>query len=288
MIKLFMSDMDGTLLNGEFQISEENVRAVYSLKECGIEFAVATGRIYYDAAGICGSYNIKPYIISNNGACAFNKEGEIIFANWLKEEEVQKIADFLEENKISYGFGKKEEYLASRDWEINLDKEWKRLTAEGISISLQEINFAKAETIGQNGFRLMGRQGVTPEMCKEVGSISVVSYSEEKKTLLKGFLRQYEHLGLSVSGRHSAEIMGKNNTKGHAMQLLAGYMDIDVADIAAVGDDYNDLEMLRMAGMGIAMDNAPEEVKKAGVYVTKSNNEDGVAYVIWNKIKNNK
>ena len=72
----------------------------------------------------------------------------------------------------------------------------------------------------------------------------------------------------------------ENATKECAIQLLAEKLDISLDKIIAFGDDFNDIEMLKICGMGIAMENAIKQVKEAADYITKSNNDDGVAWYL--------
>ena len=76
------------------------------------------------------------------------------------------------------------------------------------------------------------------------------------------------------------EIMEEGTSKGKAAANLAKYLDIDIQQVAAIGDNENDLSMIKIAGLGIAMGNATDEVKKQAKRVTASNNEDGVFYAI--------
>ena len=75
--------------------------------------------------------------------------------------------------------------------------------------------------------------------------------------------------------------------KGNALITLAKYLNIDIKDTIAIGNDYNDISMLKEAGLSICVENSLEEVKQESNYITSSNNEDGVALVLEKMLKNN-
>ena len=85
-----------------------------------------------------------------------------------------------------------------------------------------------------------------------------------------------EELNIVRSGEYFIDIMKEGTTKGKALAMLANHLNVKPKDVVAIGNYYNDLDMLQYAGLGIAMDNSPEDVKAAADVVTLSNNEDGV------------
>ncbi|MDR2940840.1 MAG: HAD family hydrolase, partial [Clostridiales bacterium] len=130
-IKMFVSDMDGTLLGADFAISGENIEAIRRLECAGIEFVIATGRIYSDAYSICHKSKINPYIICNNGACIFNKQQEQVYGRWLPNEGLAEIIEFMEGHKICYAISTSKEYYMASNWEALLDEEAGRLEKRG-------------------------------------------------------------------------------------------------------------------------------------------------------------
>lgn len=88
------------------------------------------------------------------------------------------------------------------------------------------------------------------------------------------------------SGPTFIDIMHQETSKGNALQYLSDYLNIPVQGIMAIGNYYNDLDMIRYAGIGVAMENAPEEIRKAASYTTASNNNQGVKKAIEHFIYN--
>lgn len=93
---------------------------------------------------------------------------------------------------------------------------------------------------------------------------------------------------MTKSKPHFLEIMHKEGTKGHAVQFLANHFGLECSQVIAIGDSWNDREMLEVAGLGVAMENAVESLKEIADYITLSNNEDGVKHVIDKFIFNQK
>ena len=99
-MKLVVSDLDGTLLNDDSEVSLETIQAIKQLKEKGIEFAIATGRSFNSANKIRKKIGLEIYLICNNGANIYNKDGQLIKNNVMPADLIRKVVRFLTENKI--------------------------------------------------------------------------------------------------------------------------------------------------------------------------------------------
>src|SRR5574341_1458379 len=102
MIQLIASDMDGTLLNGEMEISEANITAIKKAQDAGIEFVVATGRSIEEAKPILDAANISCRFITSNGAQIFDKNGENNFTLGIDKDKLTQIIPVLREHKIYF------------------------------------------------------------------------------------------------------------------------------------------------------------------------------------------
>ena len=89
-----------------------------------------------------------------------------------------------------------------------------------------------------------------------------------------------DKISIACSHDNLLDIVGPNVNKGTALIELADILKISVSEIIAIGDNYNDIEMIKIAGLGVAMGNAPSEVKDAADFVTKDNNNEGIAHFI--------
>ena len=279
-MKLFVSDLDGTLLNGAFQISGANREAIELISKYNIQFVVATGRIYHDAAMIFQKYGVSPYIIASNGACIFDDKGSQIFGCCIPYAELKKIIAYLEKIQVCYGVGNSRYYIAPLKWEQMLDQEAKRLKAMGQGIAEETLRFAKMEMLTQNGFKVMDIVDGIKRGPIDCYSISVVTYDQEAIQKIIKYVEQFETMAVTPSGSHTMEIMSKEGTKGNALRYLADRLDVKPVDIAAIGNSFNDLSMLQYAKISIAMGNAEDEVKAACRLCTTDCSEDGFAAAV--------
>lgn len=279
-IKLFASDMDGTLLQKDFTISEENVNAIKNLQKRGIYFVVATGRIYYDAKMICEQYGLTPYIISNNGTCLYSTSGELLYSRPIQRDVLEKLVQYLEQNEICYGIGTSRHYITSAHWENVLDEEVEHFKKRGVEIPLKKIELTKNELALQNGVMFVDNMSELTNITELVYSVSIVTFDQDKLERVKKELRDYETLMHVVSGPQTVEITEKRGSKGIALGHLCSLLHLRFEQVAAVGDSLNDLCMLEKAGMKIAVENARDEIKAVCDFITKSHTCNGVAYAI--------
>jgi len=283
-LKLFVSDMDGTLLQKDFTISKEDVEAIRNLQEQGICFAVATGRIYFDAKTICEKHGLMPYIISNNGTCVYSADGKLLYSRPIQKDILDELISYLEESKLCYGVGTSHHFITDICWENKLDEEVQSLEQRGIEIPEQTLKFAKEELVQQNGIMFVEHIDELVNIPEIAYSISIVTFDQNKIEKLKERLEEYETLTHMVSGPHNIEITEKRGNKGNAIEYICSLLHLSLEQVAAVGDNLNDLCMLEKAGRKIAVENAREEVKAVCDFITKSYTCSGVAYAIHNFI----
>ena len=115
--------------------------------------------------------------------------------------------------------------------------------------------------------------------------IAIDDYDMDKLKKVKEDLDQIEDIEITSSWFNNVEIMHKGVNKGEALKALINYLGIDKDEVIAFGDNYNDLPMLELAGIGVVMGNANDEVKEKGDYITAKNTEDGVAKAIYKFLK---
>lgn len=276
--------MDGTLLQKDFTISEEDVNAIKDLQKRGIYFVVATGRIYYDAKMICRQYGLSPYIISNNGTCLYSTSGELLYSRPIQREMLESLIQYLDQSGICYGIGTSRHYITSTQWEKVLDEEIAHLRKKGIEIPLQKVTFAKEELALQNGIVFLNNMSEFINTEEMAYSISIVIFDQDKIARLKKKMEEYETLMHVTSGFHNIEITEKRGNKGIALGHLCSLLHLEFEQVAAIGDSLNDLYMIEKAGIKIAVENAMEEVKKVCDFITTSHIYNGVAHAINNII----
>ena len=254
-IKLFVTDMDGTLLNREHRISEENKQAIREAAEAGVIVTIATGRTY-------GSTLNVP-IITYNGAVIRTVAGEDLFTAYLDEKIVTEVL----------------QYCFARNWYVQVyahDGNEDRIYID--QACEQSRNYESS--IGAV-CTPAGRDGML-EKTKNVPKILVVTAGTEET------LAVIADLGEAFRGRVFpvkssaifAEVNSKGVNKGSSVLRLAERFGIQPDEIMVIGDSANDLAMMRVAGHSVAMGNADADVKAVCEYVTGDCDDSGVAQAI--------
>ena len=241
--KLIVSDMDGTLLGDNHKITKENKIALSKALKKGVKIVPASGRIYNSAREHFDFLDINTPLIACNGAIIKEtKTNKLIYKNSIPNDICLKIIDIFEKNKIYYQLYSENTMLCK-----NLSREDQKKTQDRLK------NFFNDE-------------------------INVHFGDDLKEEVLN---HQIEDIEITSSWFNNIEIMHKGVNKGEALKELVKYLGIDRKEVIAFGDNYNDLDMLKFAGMGVVMGNADEAVKEQGDYVTSTNTEDGVAKAIY-------
>ncbi len=279
--KLFATDMDGTLLNDKKEISESDLKAMRDLHRRGIEVAICTGRPFSTVKEYLKKLGFPCWIISNNGSVVRDKNREILSVIYIKQETLQQIIDLLEQEDVYYHMGDiKYNYIQSlseraekiRDFMIRT----KQSKFKALWYPIYTVLFSRThKKIDYNSFVQNGGR---------IASIFVICDSSEKANKIKKKLMNIEGIDISSSGKNNIEVLDKEATKGHSLKRIASILEISLDEVAAVGDNYNDLTMIQYAGLGVAMENSEEEIKKNADWITKSNEEDGIANLIYRKI----
>lgn len=272
--KLLALDMDGTLLNSDLKISQENKMVIEELKKMGVVVTIATGRTYPAIIAYARELNIDvPIIAYNGGIIKYLHDGRIIYSNNIPVEQCINTIDICKEFDVDC-------YLYSEN-KIFIEKQGFLLEFyEEINKNLKEQE--KIEVVNVKDMKNSLKED--PKIYKiVVFSDNANAVSEVSKKLLKeGNLEVYK------SSDCFLDVTNKGVSKGIGVKKLAEYLEIAKEEIIAVGDSDNDISMLKYAGLGIAMGNAIEETKQAADYVTDSNNENGVANAIRKLVLNEK
>jgi len=278
-MKLIASDLDGTLLNAEGEISPENKAAIEKAKEHGIEFIVATGRSYDAAKKPLEAAGISCPIIALNGAAAFQGEHiirEIPMKATIAREilKVCRARGMYLEFFTNYGI-----YSISREYflEVLVD------IMKSANPNVQDEDVRKKAELR---FQMEPVQFI--DDYNEIFSVpgvkvyKILGFSLDKEKLKEVHHQLYNdgELAITSSGDINIEFNHPDAQKGVAVKQFAERMGIGMEDVMAVGDNMNDKSMLEAAGYSVAMGNAIQEIKDICRYETKTNEEHGIAHAI--------
>jgi len=260
--KLIAADMDGTLLNDNLIITERAKSAIISAVEAGVMFIAATGRPMCALEKNINAFFTEdmPFIIFNGAAVMTCKSKKIMFSSPLQTDCVKQIYDLgLNRNVLAVVMWVGEELWVSRD--CVAVREYQKLSGRELNI-IHDIE----------GF---GSSGVSKMMWLDEPE-NIRGYHKE----IKGYFNFNGNIDCYPTRPELFEFVNSAASKGAALCEIGRIYGIDKSEMIAVGDNYNDLSMLEYAGLGVAMENSPDDIKAVCQYVTLSNNDDGVAAVI--------
>lgn len=259
-IQMIFSDIDGTLLNAEHEVTLRVAQAVQNLASRQIDFILASARAPKSMYEIADKLHLKAPIICYNGAYVVQQA--------TAGEEIVHLSVPLNQKVVAEIFSLTQGFSGKYSFNIFSGKTWYTNITKSKWVKQEElITGEKAERLG----------GELPETVHKILCMGEAKDIFELEKLLK-------QKDLAIDCYRSKdtylEIIAPNVSKYHAIQVLMEENNLKKEQIAAIGDNYNDLEMLIHAGVGIAMGNAPDEVKQQADFVTKRNTEDGMYYAL--------
>ncbi|MDL2232741.1 Cof-type HAD-IIB family hydrolase [Ruminococcaceae bacterium OttesenSCG-928-L11] len=253
-MKIVFSDVDGTLLNSEHKITPLTEAAIKKLQQNGIPFVIISARSPSGIYPILAEYGFACPIISYSGALILDEERKVLFHKGIKKANAKTIIQTIEDNRFDLSW-----CAYSLDQWIVKDKSDPRIIRE--------------ETV----VKAVATQGCIDDIADaEVNKILCICNPAkiiEIENALKAAFPQYS---IVKSSNILLEIMEAGITKATAIETLCGLWDIAISDAIAFGDNYNDIEMLELAGHGVLMKNAPEELKQRIKIHTDDNDHDGI------------
>ena len=281
MYKLVAIDLDGTMLNQYGIITEETKDVIKKVQEKGTEVMIASGRAITSVKRFSKEINSQKYFISGNGAVTYDIENNnILYENILKKQKALQIIKFCEENSIYYNvytengiIAKNLNYNTLYYYKDNLTKPDENRTHINIVENVYDYIDEKNEKIlkimicdeHKSVFNSIVRK------LKEIPDIEVLEVSHMSRKLIK---QGTEEIALEY---FYTEVTAKDVDKWNALEELIKLINIQKEEVITIGDNANDLKMIKNAGLGIAMGESAPYVKQSADIITLSNEENGVA-----------
>ncbi len=267
-IRLLALDIDGTLLNSQFQISDANLSALQRARAAGIEVALVTGRRHDFAMPIATQLGFDDlWLISSNGAITRSLAGETFYRDLLPAELCRELCGAMIEfrGNTVLTFDKKAKgsiVLEHLDDLENSIRRWLEKNLEYIDFVIPIEDSLVTDPV-QAMFC-----GPIARMHEALAALQNC-HLNERITVLR---TEYPVRDLSI-----VDILNQGCSKGHALERWAALRGLSRDQVMAVGDNYNDIEMLAFAGYPVIMGNASEDLRSRGWKVTLTNDQDGVA-----------
>lgn len=266
-VRLVITDMDGTLLNSKKEITDRTRNAVRGLREKGIDFTICTGRIPTMIDYYTKELDIRVPVVSANGAVIWDPvKRQPLYGKEIPANTAQTLMDFLESHHMDYS----------------------ALTLENSYFSTNSIRIEKFNSYNKiakaNGLlpmkldRLTDGHGFLEK--HKIYKLLVYEKEEGRYAEAGAFIKGFTDIYATCSDAGLWDISATGVSKGTGLLHVRNLMEIDKTQVCAFGDYDNDVPMLREAGFSVAMENGCDALKSCAVYVTGSNDEDGVARVI--------
>ena len=261
MYKAIVSDFDGTLASKDKTISEENFKAIKRLVESGKMFALSTGRMTASAMMLLEKLPIKPLIATYNGGEIVNSQtGEVLISHTLPSEYILEFINFAREKGL---------YFQIFDDQVIVEEITK------VTDFYCSICKVKPKAVGDLYLYVKENRATSPKFM-------VIDFSENLENTIKELKEKFAHKVEIVRCENGMiDITPKGVHKGSALSDLCKIWGISESECIGIGDEENDVEMFKTAGLGVAMKNAREKVREQADFVTQNDNENsGVAEII--------
>jgi Cof subfamily protein (haloacid dehalogenase superfamily) len=269
-IRLIAVDIDGTLLNSQFRISEMDLQALRRANQQGIEVILVTGRRHAFALPIAQQLGFDLWLISSNGAVTRSLQGEAFHRDLLPAATCLEVCAAMQEFR--------------GNMVVTFDKESNgALVLERMDELTSSIRHWLEKNMQYIEFVVPIESALTsdPVQAMFCGTISRMQAavrtleSKQVKDHITVVRTEYPVRDLCI-----VDVLNRDCSKGHALKRWATFRGIPREQVMAIGDNFNDLEMLAFAGAPFIMGNACEELKARGWPVTSCNDENGVAAAV--------
>lgn len=250
-IKLIALDVDGTLLDDDHRISDNNIRTIRRAAELGVKIVLCTGRGSMSAKPVMEELGLEGVMITHNGASIMDTSGNVLHEYTFNIREVEELIHYCRKHGVHYDLNTSTNMIVDQ------------MPAD--AKKMYDAFLAEPEMVGD----VLQVDEPLVKFCM-FGSQDMMDQVE------RDWPDDQQELRFIRSGDYFVDVMRPDVSKGIALKKLAEIWQVNRSEILAMGNYYNDIDMLRFAGIGIAVANSPDEVKQAADEVTVSNNEEAV------------
>jgi Cof subfamily protein (haloacid dehalogenase superfamily) len=269
-IRLLAADIDGTLLNPQFQISDADLAALRRAHQDGVEIILVTGRRHRFALPIAQQLGFDLWLISSNGAITRSLAGETFHRDLLPAGTCRKLCIAMREFRGSMvlTFDREEKGAIVLEHMRELTGSIQRWLEK----NLQYIDFVipVEDSLTTDPVQAMFC-GSIARMQQALAALAACEVAEQITVVRT----EYPVRDLSI-----VDVLNRGCSKGHALERWANFRAIPREQVMAIGDNYNDIEMLAFAGVPFIMGNASEELRGRGWAVTLPNDQNGLAAAV--------
>lgn len=272
LVKLIASDLDGTIIDKNNNISPKNFDAINKIHQKNIDFAICTGKAYSVSKKICDKFTAS-YGIFGNGTQIINlKTGQELLRRTLSKEDLLFVVTFAKRYHYHIHLytdteiiTEKLEYMDLRNYKLKRDNSSEGLSFKIVPNILEFIEKNNIETFSAVVSSNEAALNQFKRLIKVNPNIDATFINKRGKYRDKIINKDYEYLNITPT----------NINKNEALNFLSQYLKIRKENMLAIGDNINDLEMVRESGIGVAVHEAYDDLKRVAKYVTKTSVSDG-------------
>ena len=251
---IVFSDLDGTLLDSKHELSATTRKAIIDLKEKKIPFVIVSARSPSGIDSVLKKYDFNCPIIPYSGALILDENRNVLYSKGLTYQVADAVIKYIENNNIPCVWN-----IFSYDRWLVKDNNHHRVIEEENIVEV-EAEQGQLSSINQN------------DTIHKILCICDVKRIDAIEVQLK---REFPNLSIMKSSSYMLEIMQKGVSKGTAVQIMVEHYKEIISNAVAVGDNYNDVEMLAVVGHPFLMGNAPAPLRERFSQITLDNNHDG-------------
>lgn len=267
MIKLFAMDLDGTSLDNNSILRKETIDALKKLDENGIKFVFTSGRAMPSVRYLMSLTGIDNPFVTNNGALAMINKEKPIYTKGIEDKKIKELINFSENNELSYQFYDVDTYYSNRirpERFNHLKKDSKYGMNYQVNFSfstnpLKELNNRKNTALKFQIFPDVEKKEEKIMVLEKVKELDIYATSSNDKVI---------------------EIMEKDVNKFNGISEIGSFLGINKNEIAAIGDQDNDIPMLENSVLSFAMGNSIDKVKEVCDYTVSTNENFGLVEAI--------
>ena len=272
MYKLIATDLDGTLVTDDKNLTDRTIENVKKALKKNVKIMISSARAFYRLERYIDELDLRrenQYTICFNGAMIVeNITGEVLYSKNLDKQEVNELISLGKQLNVPIMLYSKNAHSAEEIPEVIQ----KNKNSKGLNLKIENFNKLDFDKEENYIYKIVFMD--KPERIIEI-----------RNNLSKEIINQYE---VTSSIPEYIEFVKKGIKKSEAIKFIMNKCKIEQEEVIAIGDGENDIEMLRFAGLGVAMGNADNYVKENADYITTSNNDDGVGNVIEKFILNDR
>lgn len=274
-IRIIALDLDGTLLDSDKRLSRGNAEALAYAASKGAAIVPTTGRFFGMMPEAVRDLPFVRYAITINGAQVFDREtGEAIVRDEIPLSTAVKVMELLDAHDVIYDC-----YRGNWGWMTSALQE----RAEAYATNEHYLKMVREfrNPVADLKAHLRGSAGEGDVQKVMLFSRNDDPEAKELRAIEKAMAEKFPEIKVTSSAWNNLEFNIASAHKGNALEKFAAHLGSTLAECMAFGDGRNDLTMIEAAGVGVAMENAVEEVRRVADWITKSNDEDGVAEAIY-------